>query len=1088
MVCTGAVSADVIFIYSSVNQIYGINLTTQEDSLLTTASLSPTVNALATNSELGLVYYGDNTSIYYWDPALGAGAGAHVLINNFQNGLFQAPIHNINSTGGSFLDGKYYLGSEDDNGFVEEVYELGLSADGRQITSLTPLGINNACNCTKVQLGGFGDIAVVNEGGIPVMYGSTADLTNNGSGTHAGIWRFDFLAGNWSLLNEGFGGQMSNAPSGQIYTNIGNSVREINTSTGAISNQSLMTTSAAIWDFTGAFSFDFGDAADSYGAAIHLVDGASQSVYLGQTAPDNEAYTQNSSVGSSNGVGDNQNGVNDEDALSVLPELTTDDSEYEISLQCSGGYTVAWIDFNLNGQFDFDERNSNHPVACTGPNTTLSWSGINNSVAGESVLRIRAAADVSQIYKPTGFVESGEVEDYNLTIKNVSVASGNCPAGSVSHVFSSTDVPINYSGNTSNLNTSVLTVPDSLLVTDVNVLDLRATHTSQRRLYFYLEKNGSYAYLYGNTCRSNTSLDVSFDDEAGGNPSCLPQSGQSYQPTGQLSQYDGIDAQGDWKLHVYNLRRSNSGSLDNWSLEICAAGQVSTTPDIRLGKLAEVDESTVTMTFALENTGDVPLSQIVVSDNLDAVFGQNNYSVSSAPQIVTAPAGFSINTSYTGQAGLDVIGFGSNALQVGESITFSFIVDVDTTSLGGNTTFENQAVVSAQTATGTTVSDESGPGLNLQTDTDAATNFIINAVVSISGTVFNDTSENINTAHDSIQQTNEIGIPGRAISIVDVASGAVIATTVTGSDGTFSVPLDPNYVGQAVSVQLTPTATTQFISESPVAGSGVLSDGLVEITPVSNSNLNVVNFGLIEKPTLQSNQSDNINAGASISYFHAYVSPSHGQVDFSLNVSNSSPGDNWIQALYVDANCNQQIDSSESVFPGLSPVSYQEQICLAILLTSPSNASAGATQSIDLQSMFYPSDVAQTGHNVVMENSNTDFTTVVDAAAGNLELQKTVTNLTLGGLPVEQNNALPGHVLEYSIRYENTGAGNVVDLEINDAAPAFTQIVPLSTQCGATPAGLSCSPNQSGDTVNWVFQGALAPNTTGVVTYRVLID
>jgi len=221
--------ASTVFIYSSQNQVHGVNLTTGQQALLTTASLSPTVNALGFNSEKGLVYYGDGTSIYYWDPSLGSGANSHAAINNFENGAFQEQLQNIDSAGGSFLNGKYYIGSETDNGFIEELYELTMSTDGRQLVSVTALGLHAACNCSEVQIGGFGDIAALEEGGSPVIYGSSADITNDNQGTHTGIWRFDLGNGSWTLLNDnGQGGQLSGGLDGRLYTNIGRSIREVN--------------------------------------------------------------------------------------------------------------------------------------------------------------------------------------------------------------------------------------------------------------------------------------------------------------------------------------------------------------------------------------------------------------------------------------------------------------------------------------------------------------------------------------------------------------------------------------------------------------------------------------------------------------------------------------------------------------------------------------------------------------------------------------------------------------------------------------------------------------------------------------------
>ena len=66
-----SVSADEVFIYSTGNIIRGINIDMGVDWVLTTAPFSPAANSLGFDAEAGFVYYGDDTSVYRWDPALG---------------------------------------------------------------------------------------------------------------------------------------------------------------------------------------------------------------------------------------------------------------------------------------------------------------------------------------------------------------------------------------------------------------------------------------------------------------------------------------------------------------------------------------------------------------------------------------------------------------------------------------------------------------------------------------------------------------------------------------------------------------------------------------------------------------------------------------------------------------------------------------------------------------------------------------------------------------------------------------------------------------------------------------------------------
>lgn len=1084
--------ADSVFVYSSVNRIYGVNLTSQQETFLTTASLSPSVNALASNSTNGIIYYGDGTSIYYWDPALGVGPNSHALINNFDNGFFQAPIHNLNSAGGSFLNGKYYVGSETDNGFIEDLYELTMSADGRQLVSVVPLDIHAACNCSEVQLGGFGDFAVVEEGGGPVMYGSSADLTNNNQGTHAGIWRFEINSNNWALMANGVGGQVANSLDGRVFTNIGNSVRELNTATGAISNRSLFTTSQAIWDFTGGYSFDYGDAPDSYGAATHLVDGATQSVFLGTIPPDNEPYTLHSGAGGVDGRGDDDAGIDDEDAFSELDDLLVGQSEYSLSVQCSGGYVSSWIDFNLNGKFDFNERNANHPVQCQGSNAELLWSGFNIANAGNSFARIRVAALSGEIYKPTGYVDSGEVEDYEITFTGGALISGNCPAGSASHIYKSNDVPKSYSGTNGNPTTSTINIPDSLVITDVNLLDIQAKHSSQSRLYFLLSHERNRVYLYGNTCTNNTSLNIGFDDEASNGVACSPANGQSYQPFRALSVYDGSDSQGEWELQIYNFLRSTSGTLNNWAIEVCALSTAEPIADIRIGKVIDVVGQTVTTTLLAKNTGDTPLSNVQITDNLDSVFGVGRYRISSVPQLISAPVGFTVNESYTGQAASSSLLSTSGILQPDDEVTIVFSVVVDRAVSSAIESFDNQAFVTSVDNSGSSVDDASATGLDLSIDEDNLTNISVSSALLVSGVVFEDVSSNRQTSHDGIMQASEVGVAGMAVSINDVATGVEIATAITAVDGSWTAPIDPTFAGQSIEIVITGVSTTQFISESPITNNATIADGRVSIVAQTNTsadaNVNRVFVGLINRPSFTLDQSANVRAGASTQYAHEYLATTNGSLEFSIDTINSAQSSAWNEAAYRDLNCNAQVDGADTPFIGSISVLQDETVCVVVVVDAPVDSLPGESQQLKILATMYPSDATATGHGIVFHNENDDITTIIAASVGNLVLKKSVNNISLGGQPVIQNTALPGHILEYNIAYSNTGNGVISDLVINDEAPAFTQIDSSSVQCSQTPQALVCVPGSSGAQVRWSFQGVLPAGVAGNVSYRVVVD
>jgi len=245
---------------------------------------------------------------------------------------------------------------------------------------------------------------------------------------------------------------------------------------------------------------DFGDAPQSYGDAMHVVDdlqfrsdgipaGASNfnintagytpgglapplTDFLGSVGPDTE---QRSSY-SADALGDDNSpvaGSREEDGWPSNYRLTVMQAGTLINqpVACVGNGSVAgWIDFNRNGQFDANERSNT--ALCSGGQANLSWTVPVAVSAGTSYVRLRYATNATQIQNPTGVADDGEVEDHRviITAPSLKVVKGNNATGGVWNygqagttytltVSNTTDVP---TGNPPNVPAGVITVRDQL--------------------------------------------------------------------------------------------------------------------------------------------------------------------------------------------------------------------------------------------------------------------------------------------------------------------------------------------------------------------------------------------------------------------------------------------------------------------------------------------------------------------------------------------------------------------------------------------------------------------------------------------------
>lgn len=119
----------------------------------------------------------------------------------------------------------------------------------------------------------------------------------------------------------------------------------------------------------------------------------------------------------------------------------------------------------------------------------------------------------------------------------------------------------------------------------------------------------------------------------------------------------------------------------------------------------------VPFTLVVQNAGNVPLTNVTISDDLDAAFGAGNYIINSAPNQVSGPA-LTLNSGFTGN-GANTTLVSGGSLAVGEEARIVFILRV-TPDDNGATDF-NQVSGAATSASGN-VSDLSQNGLDPDPD------------------------------------------------------------------------------------------------------------------------------------------------------------------------------------------------------------------------------------------------------------------------------------------------------------------------------------------------------------------------------------
>ncbi len=138
----------------------------------------------------------------------------------------------------------------------------------------------------------------------------------------------------------------------------------------------------------------------------------------------------------------------------------------------------------------------------------------------------------------------------------------------VGPIVPSTDVPKSISSSSTSTITSTINIGPSGSILDLDVIDLDITHSYINDLTVTLKSpSNTTVTLLNEICGGQDNIQICLDDEANsGTFACPPLGGQSYQPYGSLSAFDGEDISGIWTLTISDGYVSDGGSLNRWAL------------------------------------------------------------------------------------------------------------------------------------------------------------------------------------------------------------------------------------------------------------------------------------------------------------------------------------------------------------------------------------------------------------------------------------------------------------------------------------------------------------------------------------------
>ena len=350
----------------------------------------------------------------------------------------------------------------------------------------------------------------------------------------------------------------------------------------------------------------------------------------------------------------------------------------------------------------------------------------------------------------------------------------------------------------------------------------------------------------------------------------------------------------------------------------------------------------------------------------------------------------------------------------------------------------------------------------------------------ISGTVFRDTGSPSGTPNDAIQNGGEVGISNITVRALNSACAAgTCDAAITDSLGNYTLWI-PAIVG-ATPVQIIETNLPSYVSTGGSVGTtaGTYARATDTTTAVLTAGTSYTNVNFGDVPTNGFTNDGTLIAasGSTVYYPHLFTPGSGGLVSFSTMAVTTLPHPGWVQALFVDSNCNGQLDAGEPSITAPLAATAGVPICILLKQLVPPTIPPGPTNLVTVTATF---DYTNASPALTTTATHTDLTTVGNPDG--LALTKAV----------DKSSAKPGELLTYTITYANTSSATLSMIKVNDVTPAYTTfssatcILPLPmniTTCNATTAPAAGAAGG----IEWTLTGTLAPMTSGSVRFVVTI-
>ena len=347
---------------------------------------------------------------------------------------------------------------------------------------------------------------------------------------------------------------------------------------------------------------------------------------------------------------------------------------------------------------------------------------------------------------------------------------------------------------------------------------------------------------------------------------------------------------------------------------------------------------------------------------------------------------------------------------------------------------------------------------------------------SLAGSVFKDNGIAGGVANNGVRDGGELALAGVTVNVTDSTGATVWDSEKTDPTGAYLAWIPSTAGAGALKVSQAVDPTMVFVSGNAGSTGGTFApaNATASFTHVIGSVYTGVNFGDVPINRLDTDGQQSVAAGTTASYAHVFRAGSAGQLSFAVAPLAATPV-GWSATVYLDANCNGQLDSGDTILTGTLSVAADQALCVVVKVFVPQTAANESRTTYALTASF------AYANNTLTSQAQRGDLTIVGVADG-LRLVKTV----------DRTVATSGNVITYTITYTNQGASAVSAVKVRDETPAWTVL--SAATCGPLPIGITaCSVTAqpsvgASGSVEWTLTGSLPSGATGTVVFSVTVQ